>query len=53
MNIPLRGTFLLLVSVFVAGSAIAQGIKMGEVIVMSTSSVKKDVKAESFKSFID
>jgi hypothetical protein len=53
MNIPLRGTSLLLVSILLAGSANAQGIKMGEVIVMSTSAVKKDVKGESFKAFID
>jgi hypothetical protein len=53
MNIPLKGTLLLLISMPLAGSTSAQGIKMGEVIVMSTSSVKKDVKAESFKTFID
>ena len=44
---------LLLIALILAGSARAQGIKMGEVIVVSTSTMKKDVTPDSFKTFID
>jgi len=51
MKTTLRNTFLL-IFMGIAGSANAQGMKMGEVIIVSTSTLKKDVKPEAFKAFI-
>lgn len=52
MKTTRKQTFLLLIVLAVAGSASSQGIKMGEVIVISSSSLKKNVKPDAFKVFL-
>ncbi len=52
MNTTRKQTFLLLIVLALAGPASAQGIKMGEVVVISSSSLKKNVKPDAFKVFL-
>jgi len=53
MKIILKQTFLFLMLSALAESASSQGMKMGEVVIVSTSSLKKNVKPEVFKSFLN
>lgn len=53
MSQRFKQTLTLLICLVVAGLASAQGIKLGEVIIVSSSSLKENVSPDSFKSFID
>ena len=53
MNRHLKKTFVLLISLAFAETANGQGIKMGEVVVVSTSSLKKNVKPDEVKVFLN
>ena len=48
-------TFSILLIIFVAASAdtAGQGMKLGEVVIVSTSTLKKDTKPDAFKAFIN
>jgi hypothetical protein len=53
MNRLLKKTFFLLIALVFSEAINAQGIQMGEVVVFSTSSLKKNVKPEAFKVFLN
>ena len=53
MNITIRKTLFLLVSLIFSETINAQGIQMGEVVIISASSLKKNVKPEAFNVFIN
>lgn len=53
MTIACKQTFLLMILWALVESASAQGIKMGEVLVISSSSLKKNVKPAAFKVFLN
>lgn len=53
MKIISKKTSFLLILTVIAVAAYGQGMKMGEVIIVSTSALKKDVKPEAFKAFVN
>lgn len=52
MNTAIKTTLSLFIIMTSYGVTHAQGMKLGEVIIVSTSMLKKDVKAETFQSHI-
>ena len=52
MNTVIKRTLSLLTIMTPYGVTHAQGMKMGEVIIVSTSTLKEDVKAETFQADI-
>lgn len=53
MNITIRKTLFLLVSLIFSETINAQGIQMGEVVIISASPLKKNVKPEAFNVFVN
>lgn len=53
MNKGLKSILLLFILIASAGMLNAQGMKMGEVIMVSNSTLKKDVKPEAFHDWIN
>jgi hypothetical protein len=53
MNKELKTILLLLTLITLSGMANAQGMKIGEVIMVSNSTLKKDVKPEAFQNWVN